>query len=190
MKILSSRGVDGDSYNISIDSYRSNDLISQKVQFIDNLFAEFMREGEVNIHIPKELSENFLKIISNIFYLNLQKVTVDIKKDIFDKGVTVTSDEMKDFISKSYERHLTVTRKQVLRFFGVRANEIKSRTLLRAYTYMLSPFDQNRVVYEKYINLKEKITNDLANNNYDHRMLDSNSLEPRDEIISFEDFNI
>jgi hypothetical protein len=189
MKILSSRGIDSNSYNMSLDVYKSNVLIGQKVQLVDKLFEEFMKEGKVSIQIPNVISDNFLKIVSNIFYLTSQKVTVEIKRDIFDKGVIVTRDQLKDIIDKCNGRHLIETRKQVLRFFKMPKTVIKESTLLKAYAEMLEPNDPDRLAYGKFIELKKKNMNDLADKIYNVRML-NNIYEPRDQIIDFEEINI
>jgi hypothetical protein len=173
--------IDPESYNLSIDTYKSIEAISNKILFTDSLLAEFMRDSKIEINIPSELSENYVKIISNIFAINLHKVALEVKQDIFDKGEKLSNETLKQIISVYYEKHLKTTRKQVLLFFNVKSEELKGRILLRAYTNMLPASDSNKLAYLNLITAKENIHLNLAKGIINQRLL--NSQVPRNEII-------
>jgi hypothetical protein len=186
-KILHAMNIDPKVYNISVDTYSSYDSIKKKIQLTEKLLADFMRDDKMEITIPEELSKNFLKIITNIFYLNLQKVTREIKLDIFDKNENTSEDALKNIISVCYEKNLKATRKKVITYFKVKSTELKGRTLLRAYTNLLPSSHPDRLTYINYYNIKELIQEHLAKRIYNQTLLEE-TTEPRNEIIDLEGF--
>jgi hypothetical protein len=185
-KILQSLNIDPMAYNASIDAYSSLETINKKIHFTDKLLADFMRDNNFEIQIPIQLSQNFLKIVTNIFYLNLQKVAVEVKRDIFDKQENLSRAALREIISVYYDKNLKSTRKKVLQFFKVVSGDIKARTLLRAYTNLLPKDHTDRLAYIKYFEIKERIEDKLAEKVYSGVLLSDVNFEPKDEVINLE----
>jgi hypothetical protein len=160
------------------------------LNFTEQLKADFLRHNKVNIQVPNELSQNYLKIITNVFYLNLQKVCIDVKNDIIVKGEKLSRDAMKQIIAVYYEKHLKLTRRTVLQYFNVKSDTIKPRTLLRAYTNLLSKQSPERSAYLSFYELKEKIEENLADGMLNEELTSEVYKEPRDEVINLENLVI
>jgi hypothetical protein len=135
------------------------------------------------------MTSNFLKILSNTFYLNLKKVTLKIKTEVLDKGLKLSQEEMGNAISKYYQDNLIETRKTILRFFKVKNGYLKSTSLMRCYVFTLSRSDPIRQRYELLNDILHKVEENLGNKIIPTEFIDQSNEyytnEIKDVIIKF-----
>jgi hypothetical protein len=99
----------------------------------------------VAVEFPKEIQENFLKIVTNIFYLTAYKTWTDFKGNYLSENKIPVN--VSDTI---YQKHLKEIRKQVYKHFAVpKGNDINSKYLVRLYPYSLPKTHPTRVEYTK-----------------------------------------
>jgi hypothetical protein len=88
------------------------------------------------LQIIENLRPNYLKIVSNIYYLNLLKIQKQVK--------TLNKNQINpEIVDTLYKTYLKETRRQVLNHFHiVNTTELSPKTALRIFTYYLSPYDE------------------------------------------------
>jgi hypothetical protein len=105
----------------------------------------------MKIDFGEAMSKNYLKIISNIYYLNLRKTLKKFKDEFLDKGYDFKdASETANAFNDIYKSFLQATRKEVLSFFNVVESDVLSpKVMLRIYPFYFSPYHQLRIKYEK-----------------------------------------
>lgn len=97
------------------------------------------------VDFPKEIQENFLKIVTNIFYHTAYKTWVDFKANYLGENKLPAG--ASDMI---YQKHLKEIRKQVYKHFAVsKGKDINPKYLVRLYPYSLSKTHPIRTEYTK-----------------------------------------
>ena len=85
------------------------------------------------------LKNNYLKVISNIFYLNIGKVQLNFQRNYIDKKHEFLDDQdAYKKIQEIYNLSLKETRSNVCQFFKIRETEdLSLKTILRLFYYYL-----------------------------------------------------
>jgi hypothetical protein len=125
--------------------------------------VEFQKDDsfKVNITMPKEISENYLKILTNTFYLTLMKSAIQIKDLIYTSNMT--QEELADKVAKFYQTNLIEVRKKILEFYKVKdIPDMRAITLVRSYVYTLSKKDLVRQKHEHFLNILGKVEENLS----------------------------
>jgi hypothetical protein len=136
----------------------------------------------IDLYFPNEIKENFLKILTNTFYLNLKKVSLQLKKDLFDERILLSDEEMKNKISQYYLNSLSETRKKILEYFKIQDTELRAVSLLRSYVFTLPRSNEVRKKYEKFNEILSKVENNLKNRIIPEEYIDKTNNFCTDEI--------
>jgi hypothetical protein len=99
------------------------------------------------IPYPKQITENdnFLKIVSNIFFINGYKVWRDVQAKYLD-----TDKIPLGMVDKLYNSHLKETRRVVYAHFKVgKTKELNTKYIVRMYPYSVDSADPMRKHYTK-----------------------------------------
>jgi hypothetical protein len=105
----------------------------------------------MKIDFGDALSKNYLKIITNIYYLNLRKTQKKFKDEFVSKGLEFQdTNEAANAFNNIYKSFLKHTRNEVLTFYKVTPSEVLSpKVMLRIFPFYFSPFHPLRIKYEK-----------------------------------------
>jgi hypothetical protein len=124
----------------------------EKWVFLNQLKMSILTSDSVNVEFPEEIKNNFLKIVSNIYYINLYKTWKDFKAEYLhlDKNSIP-----KRIVDTLYQKHLKETRRQVYEFFKVPKTKVfDSKNFVRLYPFSL-PFKDP--VKSTYFKISEEI---------------------------------
>ncbi len=141
---------------------------------------KFLQDFVLDIDIPKEISENFLKIVTNIFYLNLYRTWKEYKSLYL---FTDAKDIPEGIVDKIYQKHLKLTRREIYEFFKIKKtnfNLIGAKTLVRLYPFTL-PYKHE--IKTKYLKLSDEI--DILIDNMSKRIIPEVLLAENDESDLF-----
>ncbi len=111
-----------------------------------------------------QIKNNYLKIISNIFYINITKAATKFKLEIIDqnKFEGENNEQINEKIfNDMYKSSLKETRNEVAQFFKVTPHEIYSipiKVLFRIYPYYLDEKDEVRIKYKAMNDEVNKVT--------------------------------
>ena len=103
-------------------------------------FKECCENGELmEMKFEDNLKNNYLKVISNIFYLNIGKVQLNFQRNYIDKKHEFLDDQdAYKKIQEIYNLSLKETRSNVCQFFKIRETEdLSLKTILRLFYYYL-----------------------------------------------------
>ena len=174
-------------YKTSLKMYSSSNPKVKAFINILNLFIQGMNNNQIfPIKYNKKISENYLKIISNIYFLNLSKVQKSFKNEYLDTGKLIQNP--REIIDKLYKATLNESRNQVIEFFKLQKHEvfeISIKTLLRIYPYYLEKTKSIRIEYEKITEHINMIITKM-NEKQVFDLLLNGDLEVKDEIREFE----
>jgi len=145
----------------------------------------------MKIDFGEALTHNYLKIITNIYYLNLRKTQKKFKEEFVDKGHDFRdASETANTFNDIYKSFLKETRSEVLGFFKVTTSDVLSpKVMLRIYPFYFSPYHPMRIQYEKInqeVNLLIKkiqtlgCIEELYNDSHPEAI-----IKPTDKIIEF-----
>lgn len=144
--------------------------------------SKFIKESPLNcpMEFPANLKENFLKILTNVFFLNVRKVIQELKKNNFEIYKNHSKEQILEKIITLYDDNLKETRRTVVAFFGIeRQKYFSQKVLIRYYAYSLDLDDPVRTKYKQYSANLTKIEENLAENKFPTELLDESS-----ELIS------
>ncbi len=111
-----------------------------------------------------QIKNNYLKIISNIFYINITKAATKFKLEIIDqnKFEGENNEQINEKIfNDMYKSSLKETRNEVAQFFKITPHEIYSipiKVLFRIYPYYLDEKDEVRIKYKAMNDEVNKVT--------------------------------
>jgi len=132
----------------------------EKRLYLQNLKLNFIKESNVPVKFDNNIQENFIKIVTNIFYINSYKTWIDWKNS--DK-----SDRSKKLqkVEEIYQKNLKSTRKIVYEYFKIpKLSFINSKYLVRLYPHSLAKDHPIRVKYTKFSDIINIILENLSNN--------------------------
>jgi hypothetical protein len=150
MKILTQFKYDPKNYFASVKNFKNNAKVSKNIDMIKN-FINYYQQDKFDFKLPENIEKGYLKIISNIFYLNIRKAQKKFKDEI-DQGIhsTTNPQEVSRRFNDLYRHNLKETRKEVANFFKVDEFEsISPKILLRIYPYFFRKFEPLRKEYDQ-----------------------------------------
>lgn len=162
-----------------------------------NLYIQGLDKFEIfPLKFSKTLEDNYIKIISNIYYINITKTASKFKEEIIDgnkKDSEYPNSRLEKIFNDMYSSSLKETRNDVANFFGVSAHEIYSipiKTLFRIYPIYLSEDHQSKKDYSALTKTVNKLLKFLEKKVVLKRFTDPNDEEycitPKDKIYDFE----
>lgn len=178
-------------------------LIPRKIRdkiTIMNLFIQGLdNKRPFEVKFPENLVNNYIKIISNIYHVNLTKTCKKFKAEVIDKNEKVTmspemySRLMEKIFNDFYKENLKSTRSEVAEFFKITAHEVFDlpiKTMFRIYPYFLDTSDKVREDYNKLTSVVNNIIIRLENKEIVDEFLNSEnknySETPKDCIWDFD----
>jgi hypothetical protein len=131
-------------------SYK-NRKIKKNIEILAKFKKSFDNGQLMNIDFGESINRNYLKIISNIYYLNLRKVQKKFKNEYGDKNYKFQdASEPGKVFNDIYKSFLKETRAEVLNFFKVTHSDLlPSKIVLRIFPYYFSPYHPLRIKYEQ-----------------------------------------
>jgi hypothetical protein len=146
-----------------------------------------------------QIKNNYLKIISNIFYINITKAATKFKLEIIDqnKFEGENNEQINEKIfNDMYKSSLKETRNEVAEFFKVTPHEIYSipiKVLFRVYPYYLDEKDEVRIKYKAMNDEVNKVTSYIEKRKVIDRFTNPSnpdySLKPVDYQHDFKKIN-
>jgi hypothetical protein len=130
---------------------------------------------------PFKFKRKFVKLIYNIYYVNLSKMQRDFLISFED---TKTQNANLQILEAFYEKNLKTTVEEVLNFFGIDISyrELDKKTYIQLYLQTLSPFHPERIKVERLVSYFSEFRYEIANGNQFSQL---ESVSPKDEIINF-----
>lgn len=140
-----------EDYYAALKKNMHNESIKKNIKIIADFKRHFDRDELLKIDFGEVITKNYLKIICNIYYLNLRKTQKKFKDEFVNKGYDFRdSNETASAFNDIYKTFLKETRKEVLNFFKVPDSEILSpKVMLRIFPFYYSPYHPLRIKYEK-----------------------------------------
>eukprot|EP00340_Litonotus_pictus_P000437 CAMPEP_0170515678 /NCGR_PEP_ID=MMETSP0209-20121228/2082_1 /TAXON_ID=665100 ORGANISM="Litonotus pictus, Strain P1" /NCGR_SAMPLE_ID=MMETSP0209 /ASSEMBLY_ACC=CAM_ASM_000301 /LENGTH=438 /DNA_ID=CAMNT_0010800271 /DNA_START=6 /DNA_END=1322 /DNA_ORIENTATION=+ len=162
-KIISSFNVKKEEYQTMVKKLiPTNKKIKDYITVL-NLFMQGLDKKELYpLHFSPALTNNYIKIISNIYYINITKSAQKFKQEIMDANKFSDSDPkqmpvLEKIFNDMYKAFLKDTRQEVADFYGVKGHdvfELPVKVLLRIYPFYL---EQNEEARKKYHALTENV---------------------------------
>lgn len=150
--------------------------IKSSLKIINDFKTSLQNRTVPHVDFGESISKNYLKIISNIFYLNLRKVQKQLKDNIIDKEISV-GDSQETF-NKLYKKYLKETRFEVLKFFQVTHPDVlSSKVLLRIYVFFYEKENELRKNYEKMNEEVNQLIKKIVNTGCVDELYDDNHPE-------------
>ncbi len=70
-----------------------------------------------------DIRKNYLKVVTNIYYLNIRRVQISFREDYTDKGFVFRENRhINQVMNELYSKHLKETRSEVSKFFNLKEN--------------------------------------------------------------------
>jgi len=113
----------------------------------------FDRDQLLKINFGEPISKNYLKIITNIYYINMRKSQKKFKDEFLDQGYDFKdAKESLTVFNGIYKSFLKETRQQVVDFFQITAMDtLPPKVLLRIYPIYFPVHSELRKNYEKIV---------------------------------------
>lgn len=147
--------------------HKTDENFKRHADFLVNIKNQFLEStGEsltcFNIDLPQQLTENILKIISNILYLNILYTYLEYKTIYIDKIHGCVPNKEPNF-NQIYNSNLEQTRQDVFKYFSIpdKISGIKTQHFLQIYPYTLERDDEIRQKFNKYSKYIEKIMENM-----------------------------
>lgn len=135
------------------------------------------------MQIIENLRQNYLKIVSNIYYVNLLKVQKKSKSFFDANNVQANQDK----IDKLYKEYLNETRNQVLNHFNIlNTHEISLKTALRIFIHYLNPYEEVAIKNSQFYESCNLLLGELETCGVVEELSkQTDNIKPRDVIIEF-----
>jgi hypothetical protein len=181
-----------EDYFNALNVNKNNESLKKDSKLIADFKDGLDNDKLVLFNFPESLKKNYLKIISNIYYLNLRKTQKKFKDDYVDKGFDIKDASTSgNVFSMNYKQFLKETRREVLNFFKVDiTNELTPKIMLRIFPFYFSPNNPFRISYEKMNNevnliIKKMQIEGCIDELYDDKHPEA-ITKPVDNLIDFE----
>lgn len=158
--------------------------ISKLLTLMKKLDTEFRRPNasKLDITFPKELTDNYLKILTNTYYLNIKKVTAKIRQEILDINRNIPPEDIKAICEGVYGEYLDNTRTEVLNYFKIpTVNDISPKLLVRIYVFSLPKDHPDKIGYHSHSKTLNQIEKNLSHGKIPEEFLDSDDVNFRDK---------
>jgi hypothetical protein len=151
----------------------------------------FDRDQLLKINFGEAITKNYLKIISNIYYINLRKTQKKFKDEFSDQGYEFKdSKESLAAFNGIYKSFLKETRLQVVDFFKVTPMDtLPPKVLLRIYPIYFPAYSELRRNYERIVQQVTFLTKQIQSGFVIDELYDDKHpraiTEPVNRIIDF-----
>jgi transcriptional regulator of heat shock response len=131
------------------------------------MFRDMFDKDDISVfEFDNTIKENYLKIISNIFYFNIRKAQKKFKNDYVSKSNEfrlMPVNELNKKFNDLYKHFLKQTRNEIIQFFNLPQNEnLSFKILLRIYPFFFSPYSPFRMEYDKINRLVNQLIAKIA----------------------------
>jgi len=192
MNIVNNNGFKSEQYISSLKLYINNyESIRKHIELISNFKKNVENFELFPIDFGEVITKNYLKIVSNIYYLNMRRVQINFRKYCIEKKASFKDEkELYDIINNLYSKYLKETREEVKKFFDIPEHkDFDLKILLRLYYYYLNPFDQNRIRMDE---INDEVNRMLTNmsQGYEYPLMlnddkPSSITKPVDVVLDF-----
>ncbi len=112
LQVIKSFNIPEEEYFASLFSaLHTNKKLQSEIKFLTEFKSHFENDELMPINFGRPIREKFLKIVSNIYWLNLRDVSRALKKNYFDMGHKFANDgECNKVVFSLYEKYLKTTR--------------------------------------------------------------------------------
>lgn len=165
--------------------------VRKHVQMLADFKKCFDRDQLLKINFGEAITKNYLKIISNIYYLNLRKTQKKFKDEFLDLGYEFKdSKESLAAFNGIYKSFLKETRQQVVDFFKVTPMDtLPPKVLLRIYPIYFPAYSELRKNYERIVQQVTFLTKQIQSGFIIEELYDDKHpraiTEPVSRIIDF-----
>ena len=168
-----------EAYNKSLQYYLESKkylYLNYSASLLEKIKSSFLSNNQIEYSFSQKVKSNYLKIISNIFYLNLAYSSKVVKSKLVVGELTNESERLA-LVRNSYMKNLDTVRSKVCEFFKVTDDSLLlSRTILRIYGYTFKEQDSTK---EKYSNLNKAL--DLIEKNMLSGLFAEELINPDDK---------
>ena len=114
-------------------------------------FKESIYTGEkIPLQWPANLERDYIKMVTNIYNINLRKFQKRYYDEYVKKGKEVNSEQRTKIINDIYKMFLKESRIQVLNFFKFQSpKEVSNKSGIRLFIYNFSPYHPLRIKYNE-----------------------------------------
>jgi len=185
--LVKSFNYSNEEFTRGIETYiKVNPEIKGDVEFLNNYKMAVNNNELPKIEFGEAFEKNYLKILQNIYFLNLKKTHQAFReKNNASRGESKTEKELLMELDIIYEQSIRQTRSTVLKFFQVKKSELEYKTLMTLYFYYLNPYHPTRIKVEFLNNYFSVILNGIAQGYVFPKLLDVSNIDPVDEYIDF-----
>jgi hypothetical protein len=165
-----------------------NRSIKKHVQVIQ-LFKNMYDKDDVSeFKFDENIKANYLKVISNIFYLNIRKAQKKFKDEYIDRSTEFRSNPLNELSKKFndlYKHFLKQTRNEVIQFFKLQpSDQLSLKILLRIYPYFHSPFSPFRKDYDQMNKLVNQLIAKIATDETGRHYIDELYYDNHENAIT------
>lgn len=145
-----------------------------------------MDKNIIEYDFPKAIKSNYLKVISNLFYLTLLSSSQLYQQKLM-KGEFTDHESKKNFIRDSYMSNLVLVRERVIKFFKLEDDSmITIRTLLRVYPYALSETDEIKIKYIKLNKMLDSVESNMSMGIFAEEFVDPEDRHYYNDVLNEE----
>lgn len=160
------------------------------MKFLHNYKQSFNKGQLMSIEFGEVFDKSYIKIISNIYYLNLRKTQKKFKDEYVNKAHSYDYETAGKVFNDFYRSYLKETRTEVVKFFKVpESPELSAKIKLRIYPYYFPAYHPQREAYEKLSNDVNLIFKNIQLGGCIEELYDDNHPEaitkPVDKLIDF-----
>ena len=108
-------------------------------------------EGELlDLTFDENLKNNYLKAVSNIYFLNLRKIQLTLNEEIKTNNLNFKDDrDVFIKVQSIYNKVLKETRNMVCGFFNIKEScDLSLKIMLRLYYYYMPKKDERRYIMD------------------------------------------
>jgi hypothetical protein len=161
--------------------------IKKHVKVIEEFKEMYDKDDVTGYVFDESIKNNYLKIISNIFYLNIRKAQKKFKDEYIDKSSefrSIPQNELSKKFNDLYKHFLKQTRSEVIEFFNLKQTEqLSLKILLRIYPYFFSPYSPFRKEYDQMNKLVNQLIAKIANDETGRHYIDELYYDHHEDAI-------
>ena len=121
--------------------------IKKHIKFLSSFKNKVEKDELLDFDFGEDIRKNYLKVVTNIYYLNIRRVQKSFREEYIDKGFCFKDEKhIHEIMNSLYSKHLKESRNEVADFFKIKENSMLDlKIILRLYYYYLNPFDEKRL---------------------------------------------
>lgn len=146
----------------------------------------FLKINSPNYTFPENLKNNYLKVISNIYYLTLNKLSIQIKDRLLYYKEKLSLIEFEEYLKNEFDKELRNTylnnlvaqRKEVCDYFDIQEDCLISlSTLLKCYSLSLDYNDIGRIENRNYGVIVSQVIENIKKGIFVKEYFDNNTIQ-------------